>query len=615
MNRTQHHRGPDGAGVRAYDGAVLGHARLAIIDLSARALQPMHSVDGRYAIVFNGEIYNYRELRPLLARDYPFQTESDTEVLLAAYVKWGEACLDRLNGMFSFCIYDTRTRAAFVARDRFGQKPFYYAVRGGRLIFASEIKALIAAGVERRPNLAVWSRYLVSASYDDASDTPFAGIDQLSPGECGRFDAGGDLQRRFYYRLSDKVASVDLPLAEAAEKTRDILIDACRIHMRSDVPVSIALSGGLDSSSMTACLAAAGELHGGVKCFSVEFGRDFSERRWIEAAAGHVGLVSQIENFDEDDFYDSITPMMWHHEGPLGGLMNCGLHVVIAASRSQGFKVIQDGSGLDEAFGGYRNHHNLYLADLLTRGRPDAELAVRQYAANWGVDQDTARKSALQELSRAVTAIDGTIPTRPDLLTADFRGAFNGAVPRRAGTDDRLKDSLIDYFEISKIPRNTRMMDRLSMAYGLEMRLPFLDHRLVELALSMPKAHYFHNGWSKSVVREAMKGLMDDSVRLAPKRSIQAPQGPWLRRGRMRDRIKDLIESASFAGRGIFDIAKVRHEFDEFCAGKYDNSFFVWQWLNIEEWHRVFIDSDPVAERHPLCPELSLPTQQAPAVA
>lgn len=596
MNAVMAHRGPNAHVVTSYDGAVLGHRRLSIIDLSDRARQPMETPDGRYTIVFNGEIYNYKELRDELRGAYEFRTDSDTEVLLAAYAKWGEACLEKLRGMFAFCIYDTKTHTAFFARDRFGQKPLFFAQENKRLLFASEVKALLAADVPAKPNFDTWARYLVSASYDDDEQSFFASVMQLKPGECAVWNAEHGLKRRRYYVLADRVPREPLKVSveEAAQSVSKILVEAAMLHMRSDVPVGIALSGGLDSSALLACLDLAKQLHEGVRCFSFDFGGDLSERKWIEAAVAHHGLQSDIRSFTKEEFRASIQPLLWHLEGPIGGLANCALARVMDSARAHGVVVLQDGTGLDEAFAGYKNHHNLYVGLALERGGGEAAQAVRDYACIWNVDETTAREAGTCELERTRrgehTAIDGTVLTRSDFLQKDFVAAHPGAAIPRTVAVDPLRDALIDYLQVRKIPRNTRMKDRLSMAYSIELRFPFLDHVLVEYALSLPPSYYFLYGRTKSILREALKGKMDETVRTAPKRSIQAPQGLWLRSEPMRSYIGDLIGSRSFSGRGIFDVEKVKKRYNEFCNGAYENSFFVWQWINIEEWFRMFID-------------------------
>ncbi len=585
------HRGPDGRRVHAFEGAVLGHCRLSIIDLSERASQPMVSTDGRHVVVFNGELYNYIELRSQID-DYPFRTTSDTEVLLAAWRKWGEGCLSRLNGMFAFCIYDRVGRLAFLARDRFGQKPLFLHLEPHRLLFASEVKSLLAAGVMVRPNMAVWGRYLATSYYDDTVETSFDGVSQLLPGECATYSPDTGLKRRHYYRLADRFVSLELGEVAAAERVREAMVDACRLHMRADVPVGIMLSGGLDSAALLSSLALAGELNSRVKCFSVDFGPDLSESKWIESSANYHGLEMQVDSFTPAAFAASIRPQIWHQEAPIGGLMNCALGTVVSAARKQGYPVLQCGAGLDEAFGGYRNHHNLFLGLALRHGAQGIESKLAAYARNWGVSMDFARAAAEAELENSQTAIDGTVPVRFESLSDAIRYGRPLPAAELGATGDALRDSQIHYLQGSKIPRNARMLDRLSMGFGIEIRSPFLDHRLVELGLGLAPELYFLEGRSKGIVRSAFKGAMDDDVRLATKRSIQAPQETWLRREPMVGYVEDLISSRSFAERGLFDVKACEALFTRFKRGEFDNSFFVWQWINTEEWFRMFADGD-----------------------
>ena len=447
MISIESHRGPDAGRVVALPGAVLGHRRLSIIDLSDRGLQPMRAASGAW-LTFNGEIYNYRELRAELAGSYRFKTDSDSEVLLAAWERWGEGCIDRFNGMFAFCIYDPATRKAFLARDRFGQKPLFFAEVAGQLLFASEVKALLAAGVAARPNRAAWARYLARASYDDRADSFFDGVRQLMPGECATYDPGHGLRIRRYYDVAGTFTPIDISAADAARQIRDLLVDTARLHMRADVPVGVSLSGGLDSSALLACLDLAGELHDGVKCVSVDFGGDLTERPWIEAAARHHSLPFEILGYTPEAFRSDIRPLLWHLEGPIGGLMNCALIPVMAAARAAGIKVVQDGTGLDEAFAGYRNHHDLYLGLVARRARRTRPaICVPTAQLECGEAPPPAAELAL---SGAVTAIDGTVAVRPELLSSSIVAEAEDTLARSTG--DLLRDGLIDYLQVRKIP-------------------------------------------------------------------------------------------------------------------------------------------------------------------
>jgi len=602
MTRVLAHRGPDGRKVSVFPGAALGHCRLSIIDLSERAAQPMLTADGRHVIVFNGEIYNYLELRRELLATYDFRSDSDTEVLLAAWRRWDQDCLARINGMFAFCIYDTIERSAFFARDRFGQKPLFFAQRESQLVFGSEVKALLSAGIKAHPDHAVWARYLTTASYDDTAETFFAGITQLLPGECATYSVASGLKRRHYYHLSEHYRQQSLTEDQAADQVRELMVDACRLHMRADVPVGVMLSGGLDSAALLASLDLADVLNSDVKCFSVDFGPDLTEGAWIESAARHHGLSWEIDSYSPGDFAATIRPMMWHQEAPIGGLMNCAFNSVMKAAQGQGYPVLQAGVGPDEAFGGYRNHHNLYLGLALKSGSPEVEQRLAEYARNWGVSPAAARRAAEIEISCSHTAIDGTVAVRPEALSHAVNTARLLPAAALGTIGDPLRDSQLHYLQGSKIPRNTRMLDRLSMAYGIEIRLPFLDHRLVELGFGLSPNLYFLEGRSKGVIRSALKGAMDDDVRLATKRSIQAPQGQWLRREPMASYIDKLIGSESFASRNLFDVVVCKALFARFKAGEFDNSFFVWQWINVEEWFRVFVDGEPITDQYRLHP-------------
>ena len=602
MVSAQLHRGPDGNNIFEANKAFLGHARLKIIDLSDRAEQPMKSNNNRYIITFNGEIYNYIELKNQLKISYKFKTTSDTEVLLAAWEVWGEKCLDYISGMYAFCIYDTQEEKTFMARDPMGQKPLYYTIHNNRLILSSEVKAILSTGIKSIPNTKVWHRYITTATYDDTSETYFKNIDQLLPGECATFDIKNGFKKKRYYRLSEKYNLSKDDFNESVIKVKESIIKACDIHMRSDVPIALMLSGGIDSSAMLAALHMANKLSN-VSCFSVDFGKDFTEEPWIKAAAQHYGSKYYIDTFTEEDFKASITQTIWHLEGPAGGLMNCAFIKVMDRALRTNTPVLLDGSGGDECFGGYKNHHNLYLGGELKNNTLSSEKALKEYMQVWGVNEGYARKAAEFELSNInslYTSIDGTVPVKNEALNKIFLDQKLLPSASNGNTGDVLKDSMIQYLQGSKIPRNMRMMDRISMAYGIELRLPFLDTQLVELGLNLPSSFYFHNGYTKGIIREAFKGVMPDDVRLSTKRSIQAPQGLWLRKDPMRKYVYDLINSDSFKDRGIFNSKTCNSLFENFCKGKFSNSFFVWQWINVEEWFRTFIDNDANNIKHNL---------------
>lgn len=595
------HRGPDAISVKVVEDSVLAHARLKIQDLSNNANQPFASDDGKFEIIFNGEIYNFLEIRRKLKRFYNFKTASDTEVLVAAWQCWGKRCLQHLKGMFAFCVFDKRTKIVTLVRDRFGQKPLYFSQQGDILVVASEIKPILCFGVKAIAEPDVWSRYFLTGKYDDTRETYFQNIKQVMPGEIIEFSNGNLISRKYYYNLADNISGrVFANIDEASDCVRETMTRVCDMHMRSDVPVGVMLSGGLDSASMLASLNLNKHTGENLLSFSVDFGETLSERVWIEAAASAYSVQSKITTFDITAFFKSIKPMMWHLEGPIGGLMNCALIPVMEAAQNSGVKVLLDGTGPDEAFGGYRNHHNLFIATLLKRGDPNSTRHIQNYANVWGVPVDAVETLALREFENLSmnTAIDGTLSTQKDCMNFHPDNIVIGKSDNLELTGDLLKDSLIHYISGSKIFRNMRFLDRLSMAYGIEVRLPFLEHDFIELGLCIPNEWYFLDGYTKGVIRRALKGLMPDKVRLAKKRSIQAPQGQWLRSAPFREYIWDMLNSTKFAQRGYFDPARCKEKYQSFLDGNFDNSFFVWQWINLEEWHSVFVDADPISDRH-----------------
>jgi len=596
------HRGPDSRNIVTISNGALGHTRLTIIDLNDRSLQPMISRDLRYTLTFNGEIYNYKEIRKELIKvaSIEFVTTSDTEVLLHAFIVWGESCLERLNGMFAFCVHDAETGRVFLARDRFGQKPLFYIVKKNTLFFSSEIKALFSAGVKPKSNRTTWSRYLYYASFDDDHTTFFENIYQLLPGECAWFEEGLGVIRKQYYNLGDRKKIINISYDDAVIQTRKIMAESVSRHLRSDVPVGISLSGGLDSSSILSSLEVSGQLNNGLKSFSMEYGDDLSERVWIDSTVSRYGLSSYYGTFTKKKFIQRLTSMMWHQEAPIGGLPNCALEEVAQAALSTNTKVLLDGTGLDEIFAGYRNMHNMYLG-LLMQNKTDAHFtrALKEYMENWCVGENTAINDITMSMNNIGSAIDGTSPVRVDCLTKETikLGKSSFVAPNIHG--NLLQTQMIDYLQVRKIPRNMRMKDRVTMSYGLELRLPFLDHELVEFALSLPQKFYFTKGMSKSIVREAMSGFMHNDVRLAAKRSIQAPQELWLKTSPMREYIMELLSSESFASRGFIEQDKAIMAYNDFCKKGANNSFFIWQWINLEIWHRIFIDNDPLVTAYP----------------
>ncbi len=595
MLGIMNHRAPDGLFIKKYQDAILGHGRLAVIDLNERSNQPLSTPDERFTVVFNGAIYNYLELKQELSSKYEFKGESDTEVLLAGYKIWGNEVVERLRGMFAFCIYDNLERQAFLARDRFGQKPLFFTSVNGQFIFASEVKALLKFGVIAKPNYHAIYDYLENAEYDHDERTFFDGISQLRPGECATWTLGNPLLIERYYKLSEHIVGHKLDYQEAVSKTRSLMFDTCNVHMRCDVPVGVSLSGGLDSSALLTCLSQAKTGDGNFPGFFADFGDDYSEESWARSAAEANGSDFYQTSFLSSELEAWIKPLIWHLEGPSGGIMNFALTKLMGVAGRAGIIVLQDGTGIDEACGGYKIHHLQYLSDLKIAKDPRFASALLDCASHWNMPTSEVQKMVERLLSQkndiARMAIDGTAMVEEGMLASGFINKYSNQ-ETDVDRPDGVRESFCHFLQSSKVPRNNRMKDRTSMAFGLELRTPFLDHVFIETTLSLPVEYLFYGGVAKSLVRDALSEYLDPFVAFAKKRSVHSPQALWLQSGPISSFVENLINSESFANRGIFNVESVKRSFTNFKKNGAENSFFVWQWVNVEMWFRTFIDDD-----------------------
>lgn len=548
MAQAQPHRGPDARGVYLDDSGAAGlaHNRLSILDLSEAGCQPMASTRGRLHLAFNGEIYNYRELREELA-DYPYRSRTDSEVILAAYQRWGESCLDRLLGMFAFLLWDEERQCLFAARDRFGVKPlFYHARADGSLLLASEIKALHAAGVAAQPDEIAWASYLACGVQDGGERTFWKNIKSLPAGCCLSW-RNGQMQVRRWYDLAARVGP-DLderPLPEVECEYSQLLEDSVRLRFRADVPVGINLSGGFDSSLLLGLVQRVQGEASDVKAFTFTCDDErYDETPWVRqmlASTRHPCIESRLSAEEVPALAASVQR---HQDEPFGGLPTLAYAKLFERARREGVLVLLDGQGLDEQWAGYD-----YYQKALQGGEA-------------GIVQGTKES-----------------PFRADCLLPEFRRLAQPLKNARPFPDAlrnlQLRDALY-----SKMPRALRFNDRASMRASVELREPFLDHRLFELALRQPPQRKIQDGVQKWLPRRIAQSIVPKNVREAPKRPLQTPQREWLR-GPLRDWAMAQIEAALQRHDNWFDAAAVRAEWTNFAGGHGDNSFFVWQWINL----------------------------------
>jgi asparagine synthase (glutamine-hydrolysing) len=576
------HRGPDGRGVFADGGVCLGHLRLAIIDLSTAGLEPFASVDGQQQLVFNGEIYNYVELREeLSARGHVFRSRTDTEVLLNAYREWGEDCVERFNGMWAFAIWDAPRRTLFCSRDRFGVKPLYYRRTGGSLAFASEPWVLGS----RAANTRAVADYLAHGLVDHEEETFFADVRALPPASSLSFGPDG-LRVRRYWRLEPGEAPAD-PVAAV----RETFLDAVRLQLRSDVPVGTCLSGGIDSSAIAVAVAHQGHEHQRtVTAYFEDAG--FDERPFAQAVVDATGARADWVTFDEADLVADLPAIVRAQGEPFGSPSQCAGWYVMRAARAAGLTVMLDGQGGDELLAGYRASFGYRLSDLLRQGRlREATSELAAFGASNGPRWSAVALGSPHVPERARLAVRAQLRGSARLVHPALRAGSTAPAPNGFAFPDRLRRHLQLLLTARGLPELLRYEDRNSMAHSLEARVPFLDHRLVELVFALDGGELIRRGETKSVLRRALADLLPPVVsRRRDKLGFVTPLQRFLTRG-LGELAAEVFASRAFAERGFVDAAAARDALARIRRGGRGPAFELWRALNVELWAAAFLDA------------------------
>ena len=594
MRESLVHRGPDDAGLWVRDGGApfvgLAHRRLSIIDLSESARQPMFYGNGNLAVVFNGEIYNYIELRKELeGLGCFFVTRSDTEVLLAAYDRWGEACLERLNGMFAFALWDERRQSLFAARDRFGKKPFFYYHRDGRFYFASEMKALFRVpGIPCRPDTDALDRYVQAFRLETGEETLFEGIRRLKPSEALLLTDTGRVKRWRYWQLEETSPARVVRLEEAEEEFRALFSDSVGIRLRADVPLGSSLSGGLDSSAIVCTLAEQLGAHDnhGLKTFSARFPDDavVDEGEYIDALVRKAGVDAHRVTPSPEGLKGMIRQMHYYQEEPFLSSSIFAQWEVMRLARKEQVTILLDGQGGDEILAGYIPYVQTYFLDLF--------LSMRWYALMREVIPFLAmQRRAVRSYKDASQRFYVLTPlglARAVLgpYVQKLKGA-EGPLPARAEGPrfrDRLTEQLYrDLTEIS-IPLLLRYADRNAMAFSREVRNPFLDHRLVEYLFSLPSGLKIRHGWNKFLLRHAMRGMLPEKIRKRfDKVGYVTPECRWLR-GPIREWAQGILFGDALRSLKGYPEKRVKIDWEEHQRGTQDNRWKIWPWISLAVW-------------------------------
>jgi asparagine synthase (glutamine-hydrolysing) len=608
------HRGPDACGVYVNDqGIGLIHRRLSIIDPSPMGAQPMASPDGAVVVVFNGEIYNYRELRDeLIGRGVSFRGHSDTEVLLQLYLREGEAMLRRLNGIFAFALWDERDRTLFVARDGIGVKPLYYALTHRGFGFASEIKALLRLAPEARElDLEALHRYLTFL-YCPGNKTPLRDVHKLGPGEALRVRAGRIERHWTWYRLPFFDApGPALGDAEAVAGTVDCLRRAVQRQLVADVPVGASLSGGLDSSAI---VTFAREQVPDIRCFTIEsvgahdsgFADDLPYARRV---ARHLHVPLDVVTVDASSMAGDLERMVWQLDEPLADPAPLNVLYISELARRNGIKVLLSGAGGDDLFTGYRRHVAVnyepwwrWLPRSVREGLDRTTAHLSQHSAltrrlgklfrGAGLEGDAhvahyfrwMRESEVLPLytPQVRTQMGETVVDQPLL-------DFLRPLPPGIGTLDRMLALEQRFFLVD---HNLTYTDKMSMAAGVEVRVPFLDLDVVALAARIPARLKQRGTVGKWVFKKAMEPFLPRDVIYRPKSGFGAPLRRWMR-NELRPLLADVLSPASLKSRGLFEPAAVQRLMQLNQNGAVDGAYTLLSILTVEVWCRRFLDAAP----------------------
>jgi asparagine synthase (glutamine-hydrolysing) len=595
MSDVMAHRGPDADGFH-FDGPVgLAHRRLAIIDLSERGRQPMHTRDGRFSIVFNGEIYNYVELRQeLLAQGHTFQSDSDTEVLLTLYALHGARCLERLNGMFTFAVWDRSARSLFIARDRVGIKPLYYAATDGGLVFASEAKALLEhPGVRAEVNRPTIDTFM-TFGYVPGEETLFKQIKKLPAGHAMTITERGVTIARYWDVDYSPPAS---PADYGPDQLHALLLDAVSIHLRSDVPVGVFLSGGLDSSAVVSLLSEAGIT--GMKTFSVAYreGEGFDETSYARLVADRFATDHHVLYVAPSTFRDFIPDYVWHMDEPVTEAAALSLYFISRTLREHVI-VALSGEGADELFAGYEIYRYMQWLERYRMLPAAVRSALLDPLLSLGGEKmrKYVRLSTLP-LEQRYLGVSLHDPWQPQALySTEFRreiarpghAALSPFYERTRGLDPLtrmlytdLKTWLIDDLLIKA--------DKMTMANSVELRVPFLDYRVVEFAARVPPGQKMHGRTVKWILKQAMRNRLPPEILERKKVGFPTPLALMFRAG-LADYLRDLLLSDTARQRGYFDGRAVERLVGEHVEGRRDHHKALWQLVVLEEWHRCFVD-------------------------
>ena len=586
MMYAMRHRGPDDEGIFLKDNFGIGFVRLSIIDLSMAGHQPMFSADNKYVILLNGEIYNYIELREeLKIKGYNFRSGSDTEVLLNSYIAWGESCLHKLNGMFAFIILDTYSNDLFSARDRFGIKPFYYYNDQNQLLFASDIPPLLKILDNKlEPEDSIIFDYLVFNRTNHSEKTFFKNIQKLQHGHSLTIKGGKLKINRWYSLVQNLVLYESIKFNE--KDFLEELKNSINLQLRSDVPVGTCLSGGLDSSSITS-LVLSNKQNIDLHSFSAIYqkGQKGDESEFI-AEFKDKNLKIHYTFPTAESLFEDLDKFIFSLSEPVPSTSIYAEYKVMELAKEH-CTVLLNGQGADELMAGYHYFYGYYFRDLINTNA-------------WGVflnelfQYTKTHKSlyGLKTLGFSMNPRSLRHFKNHNFIKQGFYDRFYNKTNLLFDVfykSKTLKEFLLNHFEY-KFEHNLLWADKTGMRFSLETRFPFLDHNLVEKTLSISTDNYIKNGYTKVIMRSALKGILPEKIRMRKdKIGFSTPESDWFKNKELQNILADVVESKSFSERGYFDVKQCKRELISLQKyNKYNSEF--WKWIHLELWFRKFID-------------------------
>ena len=604
------HRGPDAQGSFLDEFVGLGHRRLAVIDTNIRSNQPMKDSSGRYTIVYNGEFYNYQEIRKQLIQEFNinFRTESDTEVLLYAYIQYKEKCLDMINGFFAFSIFDSQAQELFIARDRIGIKPLYYFHDEDKFLFASELRSIINYGINRSLSMTSLLLYL-QLNYIPAPFSILEGVSKLLPGHYIRVKKKSVAVKEYYSINKNKNYNNGISFDESKSILLKYLEESIEKRLISDVPIGVFLSGGIDSSIITALASRYQEK---LKTFSMGYQNNsfFDEKKYAQQVSDHFKTEHHIFDLSNQDLLNPLNDILDHFDEPFADSSSIPVYLLSKLSRDY-VSVALSGDGADEIFSGYNKHRAFYKASqnnafnsmvklmlplwrMMPRSRNNAMMNSFRQLERYGSGLKLSPKerywhwAGFMGLKNAMSMINTDL-----LVDQSLEGyhPFKQDVLQNISSGTDINEILITDTHLVLPNDMLYKVDHMSMAHGLEVRVPFLDHRIVEFGLGLPEAYKINNKSQKIILRELLKELLPNNLHKRPKHGFEIPMLNWLRKDLKPLITEDLLSDSFIRKQGIFNeviIRKMKKKL--FSSNPQDSHAHIWALIVFQSWWKKYLN-------------------------